>query len=110
MNNRGYLYEGELNVVVLDDATARGVRRDVFANLVGPDWEGMLSDDARNNLDVLAMAAATNADILATWDADAADLSASEAEASWPRYRPSGFVYPLQIDADYVFDVGPDVF
>lgn len=110
MNNRGYLYEGELNVVVLDDATTRGVRRDVFANLVGPDWEGMLSDDPRNNLDVFAMAAASNADILASWDADGADLSAAEAEASWPRYRPSGFVYPLQIESDYVFDVGPDAF
>lgn len=111
MNNRGYLYEGELNVSVLDAGFAADARRRVFSNLVGPAWEAMLSDDARNNFDVLAMAAAANADTLAWWEAHADDYDlADDAEAEWAARKPSGFVVPLAVEPDYFWDVGPDAF
>ena len=110
MNNRGYLYEGELDVAVLDTPTVRRARQDEFAQLVGPDWSDLLTDDARNNLDVLAMAAASNADILQWWSDAQDDLDADEAERAWPGRRPSGFVYPMEISSDYAWDVGPDAF
>ena len=109
-NNRGYLYEGELNGTVLDDDFGRQAREAVFENLVGPDWSGYLSDDAENNFDVLAAAAEQNEEIFAWWAENADDLDADEAEDEWRSYKPSGFVVPLQISGDYVFDVGPDAF
>jgi len=109
-HNRAYLFEGEMNVSVLDPTTVRDVRRRVFANLVGPAWAPMLTDDPANNFDVLALAAADNAALLAWWEENASDLDADEAEAAWSEYHPSGFVYPLEISSDYMFDVGPDIF
>lgn len=109
-NNRGYLYEGEMDVAVLDDTFATDARERVFENLVGPEWAGLLSDDARNNFDVLRMAAAENQERLDWWVDHAGDLDADEAEAQWRSTAPSGFVYPLQIDDDYEWDVGPDAF
>ena len=109
-NNRGYLYEGELNVAILDDATATAARTSIFENLVGDEWSGLLSDDAQNNFDVLRMAAAQNREILEWWEENAADLDAEEAESEWDQSRPSGFVYPLTISEGYEWDVGPDAF
>lgn len=111
MNNRGYLYEGELDVAVLDASFATDARRRVFANLVGPAWADLLSDDARNNFDVLAMAAEANAETLAWWDEHADDYDdGAEAEAEWAARKPSGFVVPLVVEPDYFWDVGPDAF
>lgn len=109
-NNRGYKYEGELDVAVLDDAVAVDARRRIFENLVGEEWADLLSDEGQNNLDVLALAAADNQEILDWWAEHGEDLDLDEAAAQWESYRPSGFVYPLQIDEDYQFDVGPDAF
>lgn len=110
MNNRGYLYEGELDVSVLDETFATEARRAILAQLVGPDFEHRLTDDPAHNLEVLRDAAASNAAIAAWWEANAADLDADEARARWAGYQPSGFVYPLAIDPDYDWDVGPDLF
>ena len=109
-NNRGYLYEGELNVAMLDEATVTAARTAVFDNLVGDEWSGMLSDDAQNNLDVLRIASAENETRLQWWEENAADLDAEEAESEWDQSRPSGFVYPLEISEGYEWDVGPDAF
>jgi phosphatidylserine/phosphatidylglycerophosphate/cardiolipin synthase-like enzyme len=109
-NNRGYLYEGEVNVSVLDTAFAQDARERVFENLVGPDWEDYLSDDGQNNLDVLALAAESNEEIEEWWVENDWDLDLDEAEDTWDVYRPSGFVLPLEIEDDYWFDVGPDAF
>jgi len=111
MNNRGYLYEGELDVSVLDAGFATDSRRRVFSNLVGPAWAAMLSDDARNNFDVLAMAAEANAETLAWWEQHADDYDdGADAEAEWAARKLSGFVVPLVVEPDYFWDVGPDAF
>lgn len=109
-NNRGYKYEGELNVSVLDDSTATSARQRVFENIVGDAWVDLLSDDGRNNLDVLALAAEDNQTVLQWWEDHVDDLDVDSAQDQWERYRPSGFVYPLEFSDDYVFDVGPDAF
>jgi len=109
-NNRGYLYEGELNVSVLDEDFATEARWRVFENLVGPDWAPYLSDDPQNNFDVLAMAADFNAEMITWWWEYGSDLSAKEALDLWPTTQTSGFVVPLDFGDDWVFDVGPDVF
>ncbi len=109
-NNRGYLYEGETNVSVLDTGHASEARRLVFENLVGDGWKDLLSDDAQNNFDVLVQAADENEAILAWWAENASSLDADEAEELWTTYRPSGFVVPLEISGDYQWDVGPDAF
>ena len=109
-NNRGYKYEGELDIAVLDAATAREARQRVFENLAGSGWTDLLSDDGQNNLDVLALAAADNQAILEWWEEHGGDLDIDEAQDQWSVYQPSGFVYPLEISGDYQFDVGPDAF
>ncbi|MBM4366564.1 MAG: hypothetical protein FJ102_10130 [Deltaproteobacteria bacterium] len=109
-NNRGYLYEGEMDVVVYDRDVVTAARRDIFANLVGPDWEGELTDDPRQNLEVLRDAAGENQLRWDWWAEYGPDLDVDDAEAEWQRSRPSGFVYPLEMDHAYEWDVGPDLF
>jgi phosphatidylserine/phosphatidylglycerophosphate/cardiolipin synthase-like enzyme len=110
MNNRGYKYEGELNVNVLDGGLSSLVRSQVFDNLVGEYWAPYLSDDPVNNLSVFRMAAEDNQALHDWWTENAADLSADEADEYWPEYRPSGFLYPLEFTDDWELDVGPDLF
>ncbi len=110
MNNRGYKYEGEMNISVLDDDVATAARNDILEQWVGPDYSHRISDDMRDNLDLLREVAKSNEDIVEWWEDNADDLDADEAEAEWRSYQPSGFVYPLEISGDYEWDVGPDLF
>jgi phosphatidylserine/phosphatidylglycerophosphate/cardiolipin synthase-like enzyme len=109
-NNRGYKYEGELNVAILDGPTATAVRRRVVEEYVGPYWAPFLSDDMQNNADVLALAAQDNADIVDWWQTDGEDLDVDDATELWETYRTSGWAFPLEFGDDWFWDVGPDVF
>ncbi len=99
-NNRGLLYEGELNGAVHDRPFVSGARNRVLANLVGADH----ADEVRNKSGAevyaaLKALAEKNAEVEATLSADPhADVA------------PQGFVYPLVITPEYLLDVGPDVF
>jgi phosphatidylserine/phosphatidylglycerophosphate/cardiolipin synthase-like enzyme len=109
MNNRGYKYEGEMNVSVLDDAFVSAARAEIFADMVG-EYASYLSDDAQNNFEVLRMVSQENR-ITAEWWADQGeDLSIDDALDEWVVYRPSGFVYPLDFSEDYLDVAGPDLF
>ena len=110
VNNRGYLFEGELNASVLDEGFTTRARRRVFENLVGPELSAYLSDDPQNNFDLLRTVADYNAELLDWWDRYGEDLDADEAEEAWATAQPYGFVYPLEMPRDYRFDVGPDLF
>ncbi len=110
MNNRGYKYDGELNVNVLDEDFATLTRMQVLDNLVGDYWAPYLSDDPVNNLDVMRLAAEDNQYLNEWWTDNAEYLSADEAEEYWIEYRPSGFLYPLEFPSDWDLDVGPDLF
>jgi phosphatidylserine/phosphatidylglycerophosphate/cardiolipin synthase-like enzyme len=111
-NNRGYKYEGELNVAILDGPTATATRRRVLAEYVGPYWAPLLSDDMQNNADILALAAEDNADIVSWWQSNGDDLEVNEAIDLWETdtYRTSGWAYPLDFGDDWFWDVGPDAF
>jgi phosphatidylserine/phosphatidylglycerophosphate/cardiolipin synthase-like enzyme len=109
-NNRGYKYEGEVNISVLDEATVTDARRSMMANLVGPRWAEHLSDDAQNNFDVMGMAATDNQLLSAYWQTNAELMTGEEAVEGWPDFQPSGFIYPLEIRNDWEWDIGPDIF
>jgi phosphatidylserine/phosphatidylglycerophosphate/cardiolipin synthase-like enzyme len=109
-NNRGYLFEGEMDVAVLDPEFVIDARATIFAELVGPDFADRLTGDGRADLEVFREAAAHNEEVLAWWEDHRATIPVAEAEAEWASRHPSGFVLPLEIRSDYEFDVGPDTF
>jgi len=47
MNNRGYKYEGEMNVSVLNEEFTTDARQQIFEQLVGEENISFLSDDAK---------------------------------------------------------------
>jgi phosphatidylserine/phosphatidylglycerophosphate/cardiolipin synthase-like enzyme len=109
-NNRGYKYEGELNIAILDGPTATSVRRRVLEEIVGPDWAPLLSNDMQNNADILTLAAHDNASIVEWWQSEGEDLEVHEAIDQWDAYHTSGWAFPLDVGDDWFWDVGPDLF
>ncbi|MCP4808213.1 MAG: hypothetical protein GY913_30850 [Proteobacteria bacterium] len=108
-NNRGYLYEGEMNLSVLDETIGKNTRAKVFQQLVGPELSPYLSADAQNNMDVLRTAMEYNAELFEWWEMYGEDLDWDEAEAYWDDAPPAGFVHPVEFSGDYI-EVGPDLF
>ena len=97
-NNRGMLYEGELNAVVVDQTFVRQVRQSFLANITGnadTQWGDLPGATLAASLQQLAI---SNANLEAEWLLDA---------TSTP---PTGLVYPLEFTPDYYIDVGPDAF
>jgi hypothetical protein len=107
-NNRGMIYEAELNVAVLDEAWVRLARRRVLANVLRG---GQPSDDADAWFDQLAAAAAYNDAVYARWDAEGMDISLDGAPLP-NDLRPRGYVYTLPFEdvSECLFEsVGPDM-
>ncbi|MBN1772784.1 MAG: hypothetical protein JXB32_16055, partial [Deltaproteobacteria bacterium] len=71
-NNRGLVYEGEMNAAVLDDATAREARRRVLANLMPGTTP---TDDVPTWWAQLENAAAWNDQVRENWADEGDDLS-----------------------------------
>ena len=106
-NNRGVVFEGELNVAVVDRAWVRDARRRVVANILGG---GALSDDPAEWIGELDDAARWNAGVAAAWRAEGEDISLDGAPLP-VAYTPLGFVYPLAFGplSECFFEtVGPD--
>ncbi len=105
-NNRGIVYEGEMNVVVVDEAWVRGARQRILANLLPA---GMApSADVNVWTMQLTTAARHNHMVQHQWDlvGDALFLGDEPLPHNW---RPAGFVYPYPPIGDCIyFDVGPD--
>ena len=109
-NNRGLLYEGEMDFAVLDEDFATESRERVFENLVGPEYAGWLTGDVPTDMALMADLARYNrevADYWTEWDYYYDD--AEEAWADWNASHPSGFLLPLDFSDDYI-EVGPDLF
>ncbi|MBM4394435.1 MAG: hypothetical protein FJ087_01945 [Deltaproteobacteria bacterium] len=109
-NNRGLLYEGELNVSVLDRDWVREARRRIVRNLVGGRLEDEVGDDPAGLFDLLRDTATANAGREAWWVANGPALDAAGVEAAARTHAPDGFVYPLEFTDDWLLDVGPDAF
>ncbi len=109
-NNRGLLYEGELNVSVLDPDWVREARRRIYRNLVGPERAAEVGDDPAANVALLRDVAEKNASVEAWWRENGPSLDATGVAGTAQTHRPDGFLYPLSFTPDYLIEVGPDVF
>ena len=109
-NNRGLLYEGELNVAVHDQAWVTGARQRIFRNLVGPALEAQITDDDAANFALLKATADANAAVEAWWRSAGTGIDPATAEDAAIAHHPAGFVYPLAFTPDALMDVGPDAF
>ncbi|MBL8603024.1 MAG: hypothetical protein JNK72_13960 [Myxococcales bacterium] len=108
-NNRGIVYEGELNVAVFDRAWVRAARRRVLANMLPAN--AALSDDPVAWFDSLAAAARYNDTIRANWTAEGDDISL-DGRPLPTMYAPRGFLYTLpmrQLSQCLIEDIGPDM-
>lgn len=107
-NNRGIVYEGELNVAVLDAAWVRNARRRVLANWLGPSFAA--SDDPSVWLAQLREASAHNDGARAAWAREGGDISL-DGRALPATYAPRGFLYGLTfvaLSSCVLETVGPD--
>ncbi|MFK7988422.1 MAG: phospholipase D-like domain-containing protein [Sandaracinaceae bacterium] len=106
-NNRGIVYEGELNVAVLDDAWVRDVRRRVIQDIL-PEGVAVSDDDW---ITQLREAGAANQLVFDAWDAEGGDINLDGAPLP-DEYTPSGYVYPMSFrePSDCLIEgVGPDM-
>lgn len=91
-NNRGLIYEGELNVAVLDDAWVTHARRRILDGILPSGTT--IADDPAAWFEALRAAAATNDAVYARWDAEGFDLNLDGAPLP-ADYTPRGFLYSL---------------
>jgi len=108
-NNRGMVYEGEMNVAVYDHQWVRAARKRVIANILG---DGFLESDS---VDVwtnqLRDAAIWNDLVRQNWDDEGDDISLDGAPLP-TMYAPNGFVYSMDFPAPsecLIESVGPDM-
>ncbi len=108
-NNRGALYEGEMNIAVLDRAWVRDVRRKVIASYLGAGVA--VQDDSDLWLSQLLTQAAWNDSVRAAWEVEGDDISLDGA-ALPAQYTPRGFVYSMDfgdVSDCLIESVGPDM-
>ncbi len=108
-NNRGMIYEGELNVAVVDRDWVRAVRRRLLANILPSSV--VVSDDVTEWSAELDYAAEWNDYVWDNWDDEGFDISLDGAALPMD-YTPRGFVYSLDFRtvADCLIeDIGPDM-
>ncbi|MBM4386682.1 MAG: hypothetical protein FJ088_03025 [Deltaproteobacteria bacterium] len=108
-NNRGLIYEGEMNVAVLDGWFAREARKRVFGNILKEFYTD--SDNVSGIVDDFKKAAAWNQFVWDNWEAEGWDIDLDGA--SLPiEYYPFGFLYPLDLGNpdDCLFEgISPDL-
>jgi len=109
-NNRGILYDGEMNVAVLDEVWVRDERQRLYENLVGPDKAHLVSDDPDANFALFRDLAEDNDAWETTWETWIDELDVDVLEDYADLYAPYGFLYTLEFEDSYWFDVGPDMF
>jgi phosphatidylserine/phosphatidylglycerophosphate/cardiolipin synthase-like enzyme len=110
-NNRGIIYEGELNVAVLDPAWVREQRRRIFANLLPAGTSP--TDDVSTWWQQFSDAAAYNDAVYQRWDDEGWDIDNGDGSGPLPaEYTPHGFVHTLvlrTVDDCFFEGVGPDM-
>jgi phosphatidylserine/phosphatidylglycerophosphate/cardiolipin synthase-like enzyme len=111
-NNRGLVYEGELNVAVWDAAWVRAARRRILANVLPAGAPA--TDDPATWIAQLDAAAAWNDAVYARWDDAGGDIdlgSLGDLDPLPVDFIPEGFVYSLGFrtpDDCFIEGVGPD--
>lgn len=107
-NNRGVLYEAELNVAVHDRAWVTAERRRIFANML---QRTNLPDAVDGWWAAFEAQRLSNDAVRQRWSDEGDDISLDGA-ALPSQYRPQGFVYTLNpgpVRDCLIEDVGPDV-
>lgn len=107
-NNRGIVYEGELNVAVVDAPEVTSVRRRMLANMM-PGWPQ--TDDPELWWSDLVTWSEYNDWIHANWEYEGGDLDLDGAPLP-DAFIPYGYVYSLDFNnlSDCLFEsVGPDM-
>lgn len=106
-NSRGYSYEGEMNMNVVDPAWVTDARQRVVANYLGVSVANLPADW----LGAMETQALTNDVVWQNWEDEGHDISLDGAPL--PRaYSPSGFMYPLEFATpeDCLIEaIGPDI-
>jgi hypothetical protein len=108
-NNRGLVYEGELNLAVVDATWVRDARRRVLANMLPAGTA--VSDDPATWWEQLAGAASWNDYVRDNWTAEGDDLDL-DGDPLPDEYQPLGFVYSLAFGTltdCLVETIGPDM-
>lgn len=108
-NNRGMVYEGEMNVAVLDPAWVRSERRRVFANVLPVGTPA--TDDMSTWWGQFEAAAAWNDQVYANWEAAGFDINLNGAPLP-TEYTPDGLVHTLDfrtLSDCFIESVGPDM-
>ena len=104
-NNRGYVYEGEANVSVLDEDWVTEARVDIIGNILG------VSFTPSDWIAELDRAAARNDSVWEAWDDEGFDLDLDGDPLPFA-YDPRGFIYSLEFAAPsdcLIEPIGPDV-
>jgi phosphatidylserine/phosphatidylglycerophosphate/cardiolipin synthase-like enzyme len=104
-NNRGYVYEGEANVNVLDERWVTTERQEIIGNILGvaftpSDWVAELERSA-----------ARNDTVYEAWDDEGFDLDLDGDPLPFA-YDPRGFAYSLEFadPSDCLIEpIGPDI-
>jgi len=108
-NNRGLVYEGELNVAVVDREWVRKERLRILANILPPGTEP--ESDVEGWWSQLEQAAAYNDSVYARWETAGFDISLDGTPLP-AEYKPLGFLYSLDFlpsSECFVEGVGPDM-
>jgi phosphatidylserine/phosphatidylglycerophosphate/cardiolipin synthase-like enzyme len=107
-HNRGFLYEGELNVAVLDADFGRATRRRVLESMLR---FPVTVDEPLEWLAQLQAQAEHNGAVWQLWEDAGHDISL-DGDPLPDKYRPEGFVYPLSFrdpDDCFIEGIGPDI-
>ncbi len=108
-NNRGAVYEGEMNVAVYDAAWVRAQRMRILELILPPGMDAMV--DSEGWIEQLTNAASWNDFVRENWDDEGDDLNLN-GDPLPDRYIPQGFVYSLSFpssDECLIEGVGPDM-
>jgi len=108
-NNRGLVYEGEMNVAILDGDFVREARRRIFENILAS--TSIDSDDMAVVTGCFQQAAAWNQQVWYNWESESWDLNLDGAPLP-EEYRPVGFLYPLDFATPgdcLIEDISPDL-
>ena len=95
-NNRGLVYEGEMDVAILDPAFVREARSRIFASILDAYYTD--PDDTATMADEFELAAAWNDAVWTRWEAEGWDISLDGAPLP-AEYDPYGFLYSLDFRA-----------
>ncbi len=113
-NNRGLVFEGEMNVAVLDPVWVRQQRRRIFANILPA--SAPATDDVATWWTQFQQAADYNDIVYESWDAEGFDIDLGDDANPDPlplSWQPEGFLRTLEfrtLNDCLIENIGPDIF